>query len=201
MMLIRSLAGKTIAVVLIAGICAGCATIFGQSAPEPFNIRTTPDQAKVEIFDEDGTKIYEGKTPTIATLEKKKGYFRGKKYSVKISKEGFVEQIFPVDTRVNGWYLAGNIVFGGLIGWLIVDPATGAMWTLNTNEVVTNLNAPGQASPAVAPASVPEPAAVPAPAPGPTTSASGQFGIALLQDVPPALQGKLVPVAAGPASN
>jgi hypothetical protein len=39
-----------------------------------------------------------------------------------------------VDSRINGWYV-GNIVFGGLIGWLIVDPLTGAMWTLNTEHV------------------------------------------------------------------
>ena len=34
-----------------------------------------------------------------------------------------------VDTRMNGWYF-GNILFGGLIGLFIVDPATGAMWRL-----------------------------------------------------------------------
>ena len=28
-----------------------------------------------------------------------------------------------------------NVIFGGLIGWLIIDPATGAMWTLE-DEVV-----------------------------------------------------------------
>ena len=27
-------------------------------------------------------------------------------------------------------YLFGNIPLGGLIGWVIVDPITGAMWTL-----------------------------------------------------------------------
>jgi len=33
------------------------------------------------------------------------------------------------------WYLAGNIVFGGIAGWLIVDPLTGAMWRLSPKEV------------------------------------------------------------------
>ncbi len=195
-MSLNQLTGKMVSVLLIAVLCASCATLFGQSAPELLNIRTTPDQARVEIFDESGIKVYEGKTPTIASLEKKKGYFRGKKYSVKISKDGFVEQTLWVDTRVNGWYLAGNIVFGGLIGWLIVDPATGAMWTLNVNEVSTNLSTK-TSSPSSEPAS-PAPAldTVPAPIPGATTSSSGFFGVALLQDVPPGLQGKLVPVVA-----
>ncbi len=35
--------------------------------------------------------------------------------------------------------LGGNILFGGLIGWLIVDPATGAMWTLVPKEINTEL--------------------------------------------------------------
>ena len=30
---------------------------------------------------------------------------------------------------MDGWYI-GNILFGGLIGMLIVDPATGAMYNL-----------------------------------------------------------------------
>ncbi len=40
----------------------------------------------------------------------------------------------PVNFKVDGWYW-GNIVFGGLIGWLIVDPATGAMYKLETEFV------------------------------------------------------------------
>ena len=37
---------------------------------------------------------------------------------------------FNIKPTPNGWYLAGNFIFGGLLGWLIVDPATGAMWNL-----------------------------------------------------------------------
>jgi hypothetical protein len=40
-----------------------------------------------------------------------------------------------VDTRLNGWYIGGNLVFGGLVGWLIVDPLTGAMWTIDNNDI------------------------------------------------------------------
>ena len=44
-----------------------------------------------------------------------------------------------LETRMNGWYL-GNIIFGGLIGALIVDPATGAMWTFKENDIMMNKN-------------------------------------------------------------
>jgi hypothetical protein len=39
---------------------------------------------------------------------------------------------------VDGWYF-GNLLFGGLIGLLIVDPATGAMYKLEPNEINCNL--------------------------------------------------------------
>ncbi len=112
----------------------GCATIMGKSAPETINIRSTPDQAQIIITDESGIKIFEGKTPTSLPLEKKKGYFRGKKYDIRISKEGYDEHNVTVNTKVGGWYI-GNLLFGGLIGLLVVDPATGAMWVLDTDEI------------------------------------------------------------------
>jgi len=43
---------------------------------------------------------------------------------------------------VNGWYF-GNILLGGLIGMLIVDPATGAMYRLDSdyiNETLSTAN-------------------------------------------------------------
>jgi hypothetical protein len=130
-----------IVVLIISTVLISCATIMGRGAPETFNIRSAPEQASVVITDESGIKIFEGKTPTTLPLEKRKGYFSGKKYSVTISKEGYADYTVTVDTQANVWYVMGNIIFGGLIGWLIVDPATGAMWTLDKNEVNATLQA------------------------------------------------------------
>jgi len=135
----RSLLYLTVLSIFPSFIMVGCASIIGKGGPELVNIRSTPDQASVTISDETGVKIFEGKTPTNVTLEKKKGFFSGKTYSVKISKEGFSDRTVTVNTKVNGWYVAGNLVFGGLIGWIIVDPATGAMWTLDINEINVTL--------------------------------------------------------------
>lgn len=150
----------------------GCATIMGKSAPETLNIRSTPDQASVIITDETGAKIFEGKTPTTLPLEKRKGYFSGKKYDVRILKEGFEEKVVTVDTKVGGWYM-GNILFGGLIGLLIVDPATGAMWTLDTNEVNVSFSALKQGA----------------------LTESTNTSIVLLQDVPSELRSKMVKIS------
>ena len=137
MMNICKMAMGTLASVALVG----CATIMGKGAAETLNVRSTPDQAAVLITDESGTRIFEGKTPTTLPLEKKRGYFSGKKYTVRVVKEGYKEHLLTVDTNVNAWYIAGNFVFGGLVGWLIVDPATGAMWSLDTNEINAGLTA------------------------------------------------------------
>ncbi len=55
-------------------------------------------------------------------------------------KDGYQTKTVQVTGTVNGWYVA-NIIFGGLIGLLIVDPATGAMYTLNPSDVNAVLDA------------------------------------------------------------
>ncbi len=45
-----------------------------------------------------------------------------------MKKEGFADASQQVDSQVSGWYVA-NIMLGGLLGMLIVDPASGGMYT------------------------------------------------------------------------
>lgn len=41
----------------------------------------------------------------------------------------------------NGWYIAGNLVFGGLIGWFIVDLFNGKRYTIEPEKIETALTA------------------------------------------------------------
>lgn len=107
----------------------GCSSIIGK-AQHPVTISSRPDQADITVTDESGNAVYSGKTPTTVTLRTKARYFRGKNYTVTFHKEGYAQHVAEIRRGVSGWYIFGNLVFGGLIGWLIVDPATGAMWTL-----------------------------------------------------------------------
>ena len=121
---------KVLTLVIVSlTIISGCASIVSKSQ-YPITITSEPNQANIEIIDDSGRTMYNGKTPTTVTLEAKAGFFRGKNYKVKFSKEGYSEHTAEIKRSVDGWYILGNLVFGGLIGWLIVDPATGAMWTL-----------------------------------------------------------------------
>lgn len=148
----------------------GCATIVG-SPTQLVPIQSTPSEAAISIVDETGTEIFKGMTPTSVTLQKSNGSYWGKKsFTVKISKEGFQEQSIPVTASANGWYIAGNFIFGGLIGWFIVDPLNGHMYSLSPEAVSATLNAKSAHN---------------------NRATDGSISIVLLQDVPQDLRGQM----------
>ncbi len=115
-------------------LLAGCGSIIKCSSHE-IAFTSTPTQANINIVDEDGSQVFNGKTPATVTLNKKRGYFSGKTYYVTVDKPGYKTFETTLNTQVSAWYIGGNILFGGLIGWLIVDPLTGGMWTISPEEV------------------------------------------------------------------
>jgi hypothetical protein len=121
--LLRPLAGGFLLVSV-----AACASIVSDSKG-PVTISSNPTAAEIAIVDQSGVEIYRGTTPATITLDASAGYFDGQEYTVTFSKDGYDPTTVKVDSTINGWYV-GNIVFGGFIGWLIVDPLTGAMWAL-----------------------------------------------------------------------
>lgn len=118
-----------IAVMLIASV-TGCASIVSKS-DYPVNISSNPQGADITIVNRAGQKVFSGKTPTTVTLKAGAGYFKGETYTVTFSADGHKPHTAQIQRDVDAWYIAGNILFGGLIGWFIVDPLTGAMWTLD----------------------------------------------------------------------
>ena len=105
---------------------------------EVVTVSSSPASAQIAIADQSGVEIYRGTTPATVTLDASAGYFDGQKYTITFSKDGYHPTTVQVDSRINGWYV-GNIVFGGFIGWLIVDPLTGAMWALDSEQVNSTL--------------------------------------------------------------
>lgn len=117
-------------------LLAGCASIVSKS-DYPVTFNTNPSGADIEITDRSGKVIFEGKSPAHLTLNASTGFFRGARYSVSASHNGSAPVVRDMTAGLDGWYIA-NILFGGLIGMLIVDPATGAMYKLE-NEFIVNL--------------------------------------------------------------
>jgi hypothetical protein len=90
---------------------------------------------------------------------------------VDVVKEGYATQSTEIKSALNGWYI-GNILFGGVIGLLIVDPASGTMWTLDNRDINLILEKKMANAP----------------------TDQGSFSIVSLNDVPQILRDKLVRV-------
>jgi hypothetical protein len=119
-----------VSLLVVIVFLSGCASIVSKSE-WPVTINSNPEQANITITNEDGLKMYTGTTPTTLNLKAGEAYFDGIDYTVVFEKEGYEKQTIIISSRLNGWYF-GNILFGGLIGMLIVDPLTGAMWKLDS---------------------------------------------------------------------
>jgi hypothetical protein len=107
---------------------AGCASIISESN-WPVAIKSTPDGANFTVTNQNGDKVHSGTTPSSVMLAGGAGYFDGEKYTITFKKDGYQDTIATLDTSVNGWYW-GNLLFGGILGFLVIDPATGAMYRL-----------------------------------------------------------------------
>lgn len=114
--------------IFVIVLFSSCATIVSKST-WPFSVDTHPSGAKVVITNKKGKEIFRGRTPTAMRLKSGAGFFAKESYVVTLSMDGFETTKINVECKINGWYF-GNIVFGGLLGLLIIDPATGAMFKL-----------------------------------------------------------------------
>jgi hypothetical protein len=118
---------------LIAITFSNCATIVSKSS-YPVGIDTNPAGASVSITDKKGKEVYKGTSPATVVLKSGAGFFSRAEYQVKLSLNGYDEKIIPINYKINGWYF-GNILIGGVLGMLIIDPATGAMWKIETPSI------------------------------------------------------------------
>lgn len=161
----------TSAVALAVAIqISGCASIVSDSS-YAVSLQSSPERAEYVVTNQrSGKRIAAGVTPSMVSLPAKNGFFSAAKYQVTFEHNGYNSTTVPLNASMDGWYW-GNLIFGGLLGVLIVDPATGAMWKLD-DQVLVGLEeapvvepplAPAAPAPAVeAPAEEEEQAATPA---------------------------------------
>jgi len=111
-----------------------CASILSKSA-YTVTFDSAPSGAEIVVHNKDGNPIYKGATPTTMTLDASHGFWQPASYQITATMPGFNQGTTTLNAGLDGWYI-GNILFGGLLGILIVDPATGAMWSLKNRVVV-----------------------------------------------------------------
>ncbi len=119
---------KNFLIVLALVFTASCATIFSDKS-YPVSVNSVPSEATFTVSNRAGQEVQSGTTPQVVTLKASSGYFKRETYTIVLSKDGFEDNVYTISSSVDGWYW-GNILFGGLIGMLIVDPLTGAMYKL-----------------------------------------------------------------------
>ncbi|GAB3027740.1 PEGA domain-containing protein [Niabella terrae] len=128
---------KLVIIAVAVLLTQSCATIFTGSR-QKFTIESTPSEAKITITDIDQKEVFTGVTPATVKLKKGAGFFYKNEYLVKLSTDGYEDKIVPIKFGINGWYF-GNIIVGGALGMVIVDPATGAMWQSRKSEIIEEL--------------------------------------------------------------
>ncbi|MEZ4883507.1 MAG: hypothetical protein R3E32_02130 [Chitinophagales bacterium] len=128
---------KLLFLVLISYFCTGCASILSKSF-YPLKLTSTPTGAKVIITNQKG-EIFTGNTPATVQLNSGVSFFKKAIYEITFSEDGFEPKTYPIIATLDGWYFM-NIFIGGVIGMLIVDPATGAMYKINEQYLDCNLS-------------------------------------------------------------
>jgi hypothetical protein len=121
------------AAIAVCGTLTGCATIV-HGGPRQVSVASTPPGATVSIYDRNNALVETNTTPFVAQLPTKYGYFKGQRYRLVFELPAHAPAEVKLEPSLSGWYF-GNIVFGGLIGMLIVDPLTGAMYNLTPEKI------------------------------------------------------------------
>ena len=120
-------------VIITCAFLSSCASIVSKTN-WPVSIDSKPEGVHVSIINKSGKEVFTGKTPLVTKLKSGSGFFTKESYTVVMTYNGIEKRTINLECSVNGWYF-GNLLIGGLIGMLIVDPATGAMFKLDRNEV------------------------------------------------------------------
>jgi hypothetical protein len=113
------------ALVLMSLAFTNCATIIHGSR-QNVSISSNPSKAVV-VIDNDNR----GVTPVTVRLSRKDHH------TIHINLEGYLPYETKLTSKVDGW-IAGNIVFGGLIG-LAIDAASGSMYRLTPDQIQAEL--------------------------------------------------------------
>lgn len=124
---------KTLFLTPVILILSGCASIVSKSN-WPFSVQTNPSGARVVITNKKGIEVFSGRTPAAMRLKSGAGFFAKEAYTISLAMDGYETKKINIESKINGWYF-GNVLIGGLIGLLIIDPATGAMYRLESDGI------------------------------------------------------------------
>jgi uncharacterized protein YceK len=113
----------------LTSMLSGCATIISEN---DYAVEITAEKPGTvfKVTDSKGRVVHMGNTPQTVTLESDASYFVGESYLVDFEEEQQTRRQL-IESELDNWYF-GNILLGGFIGALLVDPISGYMWELPT---------------------------------------------------------------------
>ena len=127
--LLRSVA-VSLSVLFAMSTISSCASMFS-SSQYPVTFSSSPSRANIKVYKDHGLLVYEGVTPTTVVLDASSGFFSSAQYKIEYKKAGYRKATSVLSASIDGVYFL-NILFGGFLGLIIIDPATGAMWKLSS---------------------------------------------------------------------
>lgn len=129
-----------------------CATIFSKSA-YPVAVNSQPSGLDFSIKNVDGEVVSSGKTPQVVSLKASAGYYRPATYTFQVKRGKKIVSEQQITATLDGWFF-GNILIGGVIGMVIVDPLTGAMFKLPESVDLTTKQTAGNTARSLSIASI-----------------------------------------------
>ena len=121
---------NTLAVIVLSAstLLTGCASIMNGTTQQ-LAVTVQPSDAMITLTNENGEQIEQKMGSMYYKLKRGNGFFSSNNYVLQLNRQDYQTEIIPIESSASGWYILGNILVGGFIGWLIVDPITGGMWT------------------------------------------------------------------------
>ncbi|MGF1701127.1 hypothetical protein L4D09_12585 [Photobacterium makurazakiensis] len=110
----------------------GCSSIVNGST-EAMSIVAIPATATITLKTGKGVTVTQQTGSLSYDLKRSTDWFDGAEYKLEVTSKGYEKQTIIIEPTVSGWYIGGNLFSGGLLGWLVIDPATGGMWILQPN--------------------------------------------------------------------
>ncbi|MCY3541532.1 MAG: hypothetical protein OXH31_06455 [Gammaproteobacteria bacterium] len=114
----------------------GCASVFSESE-YPVRIDSVPSDMEIVIVDQNDDIVFRGRTPALVNLDAHGGYFVRETFTIELYDSGNVVGRKQINGSIDGWYFVNFFTGPGmLIGFFVIDPLTGAMWSLDDRVTV-----------------------------------------------------------------
>ena len=106
----------------------GCASLLGQSS-WPVYVDSVNGDCDFVVRNKYGLEVHSATTPKLLRLASGIGFFEKADYTLTFIRPDLSDFEIKLPAKINPWYYA-NIPVANVIGLGLVDPATGAMWSL-----------------------------------------------------------------------